>query len=155
MAENVWHVIVENEVVDTLVLAPGASGLQFTHPAYPTGLLVRAADHLDGAWGIGWLWDGTAPQPAPEPEPAPHRSLVTSTETIPPDGTTEAVVTFTDPFDVPVPSVTFTVNGVQQLVTIDNGTAELTVVSGTPGLLITVTADSSDDEVTIVTTGGV
>lgn len=96
--------------------------------------------------GPGWTYDGatfTAP---------PTRTLTVDRASIPANGTTAAVVTYRDTFPDGPASVTFTVNGVAQAVTVTNSEALLDVVSSTPGDTIEVTVGELS---TTITVGGV
>jgi hypothetical protein len=74
---------------------------------------------------------------------AERPTMTVAPDTIPPDGTTTAVVTYTDPGTEKTADVTFTVNGVAETVALDaQGVATLDVVSSTPNDTITVTTDT-------------
>jgi hypothetical protein len=81
---------------------------------------------------------------------AERPTLTVAPDTIPADGVTAAVVTYTDPGTERTTSVAFTANGISESVDLDaNGVALLDVVSSTPGDTITVSVDTIPNTVTV------
>lgn len=98
--------------------------------------------------GPGWrLVSGSWVEP-------PRRDLTIDRTSIPANGTTPAVVTYTDTHDDAPTSVVFTVNGATDTVTVVDGAAVLEVVSTTAGDTITVTVDALPDAAVTITVEG-
>lgn len=101
----------------------------------PDGLTLAAVG--SEPVGPGWTYAGGTFTPPPA------RSLTVDRVTIPADGTTVAVVTYTDTHDDAPASVVFTVNGATKTVTLTAaGNAVLDVASSTADDTITVTVDA-------------
>lgn len=147
-------------VVDNIQLVDPATGEE----SEERGLAYLAEIGLDGTWvqtsysgsfrggyaSLGMSYDAAADRFGPPPTPG----LAVDRTTIPADGLTAAVVTYTDPRVGAPLSVTFTVNGATQTVLTAAGVAVLAVASATPGDTITVTVDALPGEAVTITVEG-
>lgn len=136
-----FAVIEAGTVVNVIV----ADTLSWVQQAFPSALAVQI-DTLSPVPGIGWTYDSSTSTfvspPAPAPPPAPA-TLVANPTTIPGNGATTSVVTWTAAQNSTAPpSVTFNVNGQLETVSTTSGVAQIQLTSTNAGDSIVVKCEN-------------